>query len=264
MEFPAKYGPWAVVTGASAGLGADYCRQLAERGLNLVLVARRREQLEVLANELQAKHGVECRVLVLDLLAENAIAEIEDAVSGLEVGLLVNNAGFGWKGSFLEGGADRFRDMIRLNCEVPTLLSYALLPAMVERGRGGMLMLASTAAFQPTPFFSVYGATKGFDLLLGEALNEEFRGTGVDVLTVCPGSTETEFHGIAGTESTFPKMANPVDVVRKSLDLLGKRMTFVHGFKNSLLVAGNRVAPRSMVAKVSARVIKKVLKEPGN
>lgn len=261
MEFSSKYGPWAVVTGASAGLGAHYCRQLAERGLNIVLVARRRDQLETLAEQLHSQHGVECRVLAMDLLAENAVAEITATAEDLEVGLLVNNAGFGWKGSFLEGGAERFRDMIRLNCEVPTLLSYALLPAMVKRKRGGMLMLASTAAFQPTPFFSVYGASKGYDLLLGEALNEELRGTGVDVLTVCPGSTETEFHGIAGTESTFPRMADPADVVRKSLDALGRRMTFVHGFKNSMMVAGNRVAPRSMVAKVSARIIKKVLKD---
>lgn len=261
MDFCSKYGPWAVVTGASAGLGAHYCRQLAERGLNILLVARRRHRLEALATELQSQHGVECRVLALDLLADNAIAEVSAAVDDVEVGLLVNNAGFGWRGSFLEGGAERFRDMIRLNCEVPTLLSYAMLPAMVERKRGGMLMLASTAAFQPTPFFSVYGATKGYDLLLGEALNEEFRGSGVDVLTVCPGSTETEFHAIAGTESTFPKMADPADVVGQSLDLLGRRMTFVHGFKNSMMVAGNRVAPRSMVAKVSARVIKKILKD---
>ena len=259
MDFTHQYGPWAVVTGASAGLGADYCRQLAALKMNLVLVARRAEQMEALAKQLQAQHGVDCRVLAIDLLAEDAIAQIMKGVRGLEIGLLVNNAGFGWKGPFLEGGAARLRDMVRLNCEVPTLLSYALLPAMVERGRGGLVMLASTAAFQPTPYFSVYGATKGYDLLLGEALFEEFRGSGVDVLTVCPGSTATEFHAIAGTESTFPHMADPVDVVQQSLALLGKRMTFVHGLRNKMMVAGNRFAPRRLVAKVSARVIQKVL-----
>jgi len=261
MNFASSYGPWAIVTGASAGLGAHYCRQLAARKLNLVLVARRDEQLQELATELRDSFNVDCRVLALDLIAPDAIQRLEDEVKDIEVGLLVNNAGFGWKGSFLDGGTERMRDMIRLNCEVPTMLSLAFAPAMVKRGRGGILMLASTAAFQPTPFFSVYGATKGFDLLLGESMHEEFRSAGVDVLTVCPGSTDTEFHAIAGTESTFPDMAAPVDVVSKSLDLLGKRMTFVHGFKNSVMVAGNRVVPRSVVAKVSARIIKKVIKE---
>jgi hypothetical protein len=260
MDFTSKYGPWALVTGASVGLGAHYCRQLAARKMNLVMVARREEQLEALAAELQAEHGVSCRVIAVDLIAEGAIEKITTGTSDLEVGLLVNNAGFGWKGSFLDGGAERMRNMIRLNCEVPTMLSFAFLPAMVERKRGGMIMLASTAAFQPTPFFSVYGATKGYDLLLGEALTEEYRGTGLDVLTVCPGSTDTEFHAVANTASTFPNMADPVDVVSKSLDLLGKRMTFIHGFKNSMMVAGNRIAPRAMVAKVSARVIKNVTK----
>jgi short-subunit dehydrogenase len=260
MEFTQKYGPWALVTGASVGLGAQYCRQLAAKKINLVLVARSTEQLEALASELQEQKGVQCRVLAIDLTTENAIEQISAGTKDLEIGLLINNAGFGWKGPFLEGDAARMRKMIRLNCEVPTMLSFAFLPAMVARGHGGMIMLASTAAFQPTPFFSVYGATKGFDLLLGEALHEEYRGTGLDVLTVCPGSTDTNFHAVANTESTFPSMADPADVVKKSLERLGKRMTFIDGFKNSMMVAGNRIAPRSMVAKVSARVIKKVIK----
>jgi short-subunit dehydrogenase len=259
MEFHRRYGPWAVVTGASAGLGAHYCRQLAARKLNLVLVARREPPMQELAAELHGSYGVECRVLAVDLLAADAIARIEGAVDDLEVGLLVNNAGFGWRGAFLDADPQRLQAMVRLNCEVPTLLGLALLPAMAKRGRGGMLMLSSTAGFQPTPFMSVYGATKGYDLLLGEALSEELRMSGIDVLNVCPGSTATEFHAIAGTESTFPDMADPADVVKKSLDLLGRRMTFIHGLRNSLMAAGNRFAPRAVVARISARIIKRVV-----
>lgn len=261
MEFTQKYGPWALITGASAGLGAVYARQLAARGLHLVLIARRADRLDALAAQLQEAHAVEVRCLALDLLEDGAVARILQELEDLEVGLVINNAGFGLKRPFLEGPVDRLRSMVRLNCEVVTLLSHALLPPMVARGRGGMMILASTASYQPTPFMAVYGATKGFDLLLAESLAVEMRPHGVDVLAVSPGSTDTEFHAVAGTVATFGKMATPEDVVAQSLRLLGRRISFVHGWRNRLLSFGNRFVPRGLSARVSGRIIRSMTKD---
>lgn len=262
MQDFTRYGPWCLITGASAGLGTCYARQLAAHHLHLVLVARRGDRLEALAEELRRDFGVEVRCLALDLLAPDAPAQLQAETKGLEIGLLVNNAGFGFKGDFLEADPDRLRDMVRLNCEVPTLLSRIFLPAMAGRGKGGMIMLASAAAFQPTPGMSVYGATKGFDLLLGEALSVEMKEAGVDILTVNPGTTDTEFHQVAGGIATMGWMATPEDVVAQSLGLLGRRMSFVHGFRNRFLVFLNRLAPRGFSARISGRLIRRYTTTP--
>ena len=256
MDFAAKYGPWALITGASAGLGAHYARQLASRGLSLVLVARRADRLEQLAAELQGAHGIQCRVLALDLLADGAVESCTQAVEELDVGLLVNNAGFGWKGPCEEADPDLLRRMIRLNCELPAVLTQACLPHLQKRARAGILMLASTAAFQPCPGMAVYGATKAFDLLLGEAYAQELRRHKVDVLSVCPGSTETEFHEIAGTRSTFLHMADPVEVVVQSLDRLGRRAVFVHGFRNRWMARSAGFMPRALVTRLTAWILR--------
>ena len=256
MQDFTRYGPWCLITGASAGLGTCYARQLAAKHLHLVLVARRGDRLEALAEELRRDFGIEVRCLALDLLAPNALPQLQEETADLEIGLLVNNAGFGFKGDFLEADPAKLQAMVRLNCEVPTLLSHAYLPAMATRKRGGMILLASAAGFQPTPYMSVYGATKGFDLLLGEALAVEMRASEVDILTVNPGTTDTEFHQVAGGIATFGKMATPEDVVAQSLRLLGRRMSFVHGFRNRFLVFLNRLAPRSFSANVSGKLIK--------
>lgn len=261
MEFHTKYGPWAFVTGASAGLGQCFAKQLAAKGLNVFLLARRGDRLEVLADEIRKQHQVEVRCMAVDLLSEDALAQIQSATVEIEVGLLVNNAGFGFKGDFLSAEASRLRDMIRLNCELPTLLSHQFLPAMVERGRGGIINLASAASFQPTPFMSVYGATKGFDLLLSEALSVEMRSAGVDLLAVCPGTTDTEFHDVAGGIATFGGMADPDDVVSQSIRFLGRKMSFLHGWRNKLLCFPNRFVPRSWSATVSGKVIQSSTKE---
>lgn len=256
MSFEHTYGPWAIVTGASAGLGEHYARQLAQRGLNVLIVARRLERLESLAAELCAKHKVEIECLALDLTAAESIGVLQTACDSKDIGLLINNAGFGIKKPFDDNSYSGLRDMVRLNCEAPVLLTHALLNKLKLRDTAGIINLASVAGFQPTPYMSVYGATKGFDLLFSEALGSELQGSGIDVLAVCPGSTDTEFHAVAGSESTFPKMDDPRLVVLNSLNALGKRAVYVHGFKHRMLIFLNRLSPRFLVAKVAKHMLK--------
>ncbi len=256
MSFLEKYGPWAVVSGASAGLGACFARDLAARGLNLVLVARRAERLEELAAELEAAHGVQTLAVPLDLCEEGFGDRLLEAVGEREVGLLINNAGFGDAGAFLAADPAWNARMVRLNCEATVLLAHLFLPAMAERRRGGMVIVASTASFQPCPWMAVYGATKAFDLMLGEALDEELRGQGVDVLSLCPGHTDTEFHQVAGVQGPVAGgTADPVIVVRGALDRLGRQQHWVPGLLNKLMSLGARFGPRRLVTAVTGRML---------
>lgn len=257
MDFASRYGPMAIVTGASAGLGLHYAHQLAAKGLDLCLVARRLDRLEALAEDLRAKHAIEVLCCALDLTGPDPVGPLQEVLGQREIGLLVANAGFGFKGDFLAGEVNKDAQMIQLNCVVPVVMAHAFLPPMVARGRGGMIVLASTAAYQATPNMSVYGATKVFDLHWAEGVAEELRGTGVDVLAVSPGSTDTEFHAVAGGVATAGTMAKPEDVVRLSLDRLPRGGSVVHGWWNRFLTFGNRLAPRRLSAVVAGRIIRK-------
>ncbi len=254
---PDRHGPWAVVTGASAGLGRAFAETLAARGLHPVLVARRRERLETLAAELRATHGVEALAVPLDLCREDAPDRLQEALGDREVGLLVNNAGFGSNGPFHQTDAAWLRRMVRLNCEVPVALARLLLPAMVARGRGGLLFVSSITAYQATPWMAVYGASKAFDLHLAEALAVELAGTGVDVLALSPGHTATEFHEVAGTggPATRDRPADPREVVAASLDRLGRAPALVPGLRHRLRATAVRLLPRSWAAAAAGRVL---------
>ncbi len=256
MDFPARYGPWALVTGASSGLGRAFASALGARGLNLLLVARRGDRLAELAGTLAAAHGIEAFSVPLDLTAPDALPRLRGALGGREIGLLVNNAGFGYCGGFAEQDPERVREMVRLNCEVPALLARAFLPPMAGRGRGGMLLVASTAAYQATPWMALYGASKGFDLLLGEALGEEFGPRGVDILTVSPGHTDTEFHRIAGVVGPVAgPSARPEAVAEQALLRLPRRGSFVSGRRNALMAFSIRLAPRRFVTRMAGRLL---------
>ncbi len=256
MAFLDQYGPWGLVTGASAGLGEHFARQLAARGLNLIVVARRRERLRTLCKALEAEHGIRTHAVALDLTTPGAIGQLRQEVAERELGLLVNNAGFGLSGSFLDHDLARLQQMVRLNCEVPVTLTQALVPPMVQRRRGGIILVASTAAYQCTPWMAVYGATKVFDLHLGEALTVELGRHGLDVLTVSPGHTDTEFHQVAGVpQAALGGAADPADVVAQALDRLGHQISFVHGGLNKVLAFGNRFAPRALSAWGAGRVL---------
>ena len=255
-DWQANYGPWALVTGASAGLGAEYARQLAALGLDLVLVARRADRLTALAAELTQQHGIRAEPLPLDLLADDAVERLTELAAGREIGLLVNNAGFAFSGDFLSAPHGTYQRMTRLNCELPVVLSQVFLAPMAARGRGGMVLLASMSSYQATPTMTTYGATKAFDLLLGEGLAVELAGSGVDILTVCPGSTSTEFQSVAGVPDDFIESRHdPADVVRGSLRRLGRRPVYVPGLKNRFLLFAQRFGSRMVAARVAHRLL---------
>jgi len=245
----------ALVTGASAGLGVEFARQLSKRGHRLVLVARRKERLEKLAKELG-----NARAVAIDLSKANAAAKliVDLEEKGEVVDLLVNNAGFGLIGRFAELDAKRLRQMIDLNVGVLTDLCRAVAPGMIERESGGIINVASTAAFQPGPKMAVYFATKAFVLSFTEALHEELRPNGIKVSCLCPGPTHTEFGEVAGFggNGMFDHVAmGPVEVVEKGLAGLDKnRAVVVPGWMNKVTAASNRFAPRSVVRKIAGAI----------
>ncbi len=253
-----RYGEWALVTGASAGIGEEFCRQLAAKGMNIVSVARREELLRQLGEQLTAEYGVQTREVAVDLIQIDASERIEQAVSGLEVGLLVNNAGFGHFGRFHTESIQRDEEMIRLNCLAPVALTHKFLPKMVERQRGGVIFLASTSAYQATPYLSVYGATKAFNLHLGEGLWAEYRKKGIDVMALSPGYTNTEFQKTA--EVTEGKSGvlwtTPDKVVATALKDFGKKPSVIHGGLNWFLAFAARFAPRRLNTVMAGNVIR--------
>ena len=257
MDWKDRYGPWALVTGASAGLGAEFVRQLAGKGLNIVLVARRADRMEMLADRVSGAHGVQTRILELDLTGEEACQKVGEGTRDLEIGLLVNNAGYGLSGAYHVCDADRQAKMTVLNCVVPVLLTNHFLPPMLERERGGIIFLASTASFQATPYFAAYGATKAFNLMLGEALWKECRPYGVHVLALCPGFTKTEFSQVAGIKDAGAfREATPESVVATALQSLGKDPSVVHGAVNRILTFIVRLLPRRTTIAVAGAALK--------
>jgi len=245
----------ALVTGASAGLGVEFARQLSKRGYRLVLAARRKERLDELAKELG-----NARAVAVDLSKSNAAARLMTDVqaNGETVDLLVNNAGFGLIGRFAEVDAKRERQMIDLNVGALTDLCRAVAPAMIERGSGAILNVASTAAFQPGPKMAVYFATKAFVLSLSEALHEELKPHGIRVSCLCPGPTRTEFGDVAGFggNGLFDRVAMTADKVveigLKGLD--ANRAVVVAGWLNKVGAASTRFAPRPVIRKIAGAI----------
>jgi uncharacterized protein len=245
----------ALITGASAGLGVEFARQLSARGRRLVLAARRKERLEELAKELG-----NARAVAIDLSEKDAtaklMADIESA--GEQVETLVNNAGFGLIGRFAELDAGRERQMIDLNVGALTDLCRAVAPQMIARKSGAILNVASTAAFQPGPKMAVYFATKAFVLSLSEALHEELKPHGVKVTCLCPGPTRTEFGDVAGFggNGMFDRVAmESPEVVKAGLDGLDRNhAVVVPGIVNKIGAASTRFAPRSVVRKIAGAI----------
>lgn len=247
--------PIALVTGASAGLGAEFARQLASSGARLVLVARRHDRIEALAAQLG-----NARAVAHDLSAPNAAERLMADLDshGEHVDLLINNAGFGAGGPVAATEPARLRQMIDLNCGLLTELSRAVLPGMIERGRGGILNVASTAAFQPGPNAAVYYATKAYVLSFTEALHEEVAGTGVRVSALCPGPTRTEFFDVAnyGKQSKLEKIAAPIGpVVAAGLaGVSANRAVVIPGLLNNVGAQGHRFLPRAVLRKLAKMV----------
>lgn len=227
-DFLRQYGPVAVITGASSGIGRSFATELAGRGLDVVLVARRRDRLEELADTLRDTHGVDVTVLPADLADPAAAGKILDAVAQLDVGLLVSNAGFGVKGVFEEGDAETLSSMLMVNCQAPTQLAHGLAPRLKQRGRGGVIFTSSVEGLLGCPYSAGYSATKAYVIALGEALWAEFGPSGVDVLTLCPGATDTEAPRLQGIDPTsLQDLMSPDDVARSALEQLGNGPTHI-------------------------------------
>jgi short-subunit dehydrogenase len=257
--FRERYGPWAIVTGASSGIGEELARQLAVLKMNVVLVARRRERLEALGAELAKTHGIATRIVELDLGSDDACDALVEATRDLEIGLLVNNAGIGMKGEFAALDRAGQTHMLALNCRAPLELTHAFLPQMIARKRGGVIVVSSTAGFQALPISAAYSATKAFATLFAEALAEELRPHGVHVLALCPGPTDTEGPRRTGVDpSKVPvKMMHPRDVAKAGLDALGQRAIEVPGFTNQLIYCLVKFLPRALVTRMAGRLIRR-------
>jgi short-subunit dehydrogenase len=255
-----RYGSTALVTGASSGIGASFCRELAQIGFTtIVAVARRAERLEALKTELFERWGSKVVPISIDLAREGAASQLFSQVNaiGLEVDLVVNNAGFGVLGDMESIDISRTTGMVDLNCRAVAEVAALFLPGMKRRRRGAMIITSSVVATVPAPWFAVYSATKAFDLYLGEALYAECKSTGVDVVTVLPGLTKTEFQAGAGLDRQYHSpYRSPEDVVRTALGALGRKAIVVDGALNKLLVHGTRFLPRAMLIWLSRMVMK--------
>jgi len=259
---------WAVITGASSGIGAELARVFAERGYSLVISARRHERLEALAEEIQTAYRVPVEVMALDLEDREAPQDLAEMLleRGIQVHTLVNNAGFGLRGNFATLPFERQIAMIDLNVTALTALCRLMLPGMLERGRGGILNVASTSAFQPGPHMAVYYATKAFVLSLSEALHEEAKPRGVTVTALCPGSTETEFSATADVEysrTLRPSIMPAAEVARIGVEgyEAGKAIV-VPGGANRLGTLGAKFLPRRIVRKIAGRLQKGEVTRP--
>lgn len=227
MTFLEQYGPRALVTGASSGIGEVYARQLAAKGFHLMLVARRLDRLEVLAEELRAAHQIDVVTFQADLSQREALDAVSDKARELDdVGLLINNAGMSVNGYFLKRELKYHELLMDLNMRAPMILSHQIGQQMLAREKGGIIMVASVSAFYPVPFISQYSAGKSYLLFLGECLNEEMKRKNVTVQVLCPGFTRSEM--TSGMEGRF-RLLEPEFVVKRSLDQLGKRTTVVPG-----------------------------------
>ncbi len=245
-------GKTVLVTGGSMGIGESFARELDARGARRVLVARSREKLEALASRLES-----AQIIVEDLTRPGAARRVFEEVvrRGLEVDVLINNAGFGVHGPFMEVPLETQRGQIELNVGALVELTHAFLP-MIERRRGGIIQVASMAAYQPTPYMAVYGATKAFVLSFSEALWAEYRERGVRVVALSPGATDTPFFARSGEAAAGGlEKARPEDVVRLGLEAFRKnRLSVTHGRMNTLGAFASRFFSRALIVKMMARL----------
>ena len=259
---PPSESATALVTGASSGIGVEIARELARRGHGLTLVARREPRLRELATELSGAHGVGVEVIAADLGDDDERDRLETEIQGLglAVEILVNNAGFGDSARLNQADRARVTSMVRLNCEALLDLQARFTPGMVERRRGAVINVASTAAFQPIPGTAAYGATKAFVLSLSEATHAELGGAGVTVTALCPGPVKTEFADVAGVgeaEESLPGLFwTPVEeVARAAVEGAEKgRRVVVPGLLNRAGAITGRHSPRSIVLPVTKRI----------
>jgi short-subunit dehydrogenase len=251
-------GKWALVTGASAGIGVALARELAKHGAKLILTARRRDRLESLAAELTS-NGTEVRIVVADLNDPTAPQQIYDATegAGITVDILINNAGLGQFGAFCESPVEQELSQVRVNCEAVVRLSRVFVPRMVERRRGWVLVLASTASFQPVPYLTTYAATKVFDRYFALGLAAEVARFGVKVTALCPGATDSEFFEVARSEAFKRGVQSAPEVARQAILALarGKR-TILPSFSGRVSALLVRFLPLGLITHLIEKTVR--------
>ncbi len=248
-----RYGPWAIVTGASSGMGAAFARHLAVAGINLVLVARREDRLRALSHRLRDETGVEVRVVGVDLSRPDSLSVIEATTDDIEVGLVVNNAGGAAFGPFMEGDISAELRRVNVNVIAPMRLARTYGPAMRKRRRGGIIFLSSIVASAGTPRWSAYAASKAATSIFAEGLAAELAGDGVDVLSVTPGPTQTEFMELSRVGRAMSLTA--YQVARGALSHLGRRRSWTPGFLNKAIRFSTRLLPRPVSTSIFGRVV---------
>ena len=251
----------ALITGASSGIGAAFAEALAARGANVVLVARREDRLIELAAELGERHGITATPIAMDLARDGAATELYEELErrGIRIDSLINNAGFGMRGDFVDADPARIATMIQLNVATLVALTHAFLPRLVQSGRGALVNIASVVAYQPTPHMAAYGASKAFVLSFTEAIAYETRASGLRVLAVSPGATATEFFEIADAQDIARgRVQTPAQVVTTALRALDRRHTppsVVSGGTNRVAATLSGVLPRGLVLDASGRLL---------
>lgn len=254
-NFRAKYGPWAIVTGASSGIGAEFCRQLAAMGMNLVMVARRQDRMQQLADTLMRECNIETRIVSADLTKEDFLASVIEMTKDLEIGLLVSSAGFANTGQFLNNSLADELDLLHVNCGGTLSMTHHFGNRMISKRNGGIILLSSVTAFSAVPQWSTYAATKAFILSFAEAISSELKEKNIDVLALCPGPTTSEFLQRANLKNAC---AMDVDiVVEKALSALGRKTYLVTGFVNKYNAFVSRFMPRAFNCWFSGMMLKR-------
>jgi len=253
---------WALVTGASSGIGAEFAARLAGRGMHLVLAARRTDRMNDLAKDLVTKHGTKCHIVTIDLAAPDAAEKLMEEIQkqGVDIELLVNNAGVGLIGEVESTSPAEVQRLLSLNINTLTDLTYRVLPGMLERGHGAVINLASVAAFQPVAFMAAYSASKSYVLHFSEALWAEVRSRGVTVMALCPGVTQTEFFDVAGAPGWLEKHSSQSSfkVVKAAMAALEKRRQYIiPGWKDYLVSLLVRLATRRTAVNESKRYFRR-------
>ncbi|NBW48746.1 MAG: SDR family NAD(P)-dependent oxidoreductase [Betaproteobacteria bacterium] len=254
QEFAARYGPYALVTGASEGIGRSFAMELAKTGLHLVLVARRADLLQALAKTLEASYGVRCLVIAADLSRSEDVDSLYQQIQALDIGLVVCNAGFGTAGNFLDGDLPTEMNLLRVNCAAVTTMAYRSGHQLRARGKGGLVLLSSIVATQGVPRSAHYAASKAYVHTLGEALRHEWKGSGVDVLIVAPGPVATGF--AVRSRMQLSNAADADVVAAESLRALGRQAVVHPGWLAKLLSLALSTAPRSLRVKIMGMVMR--------
>jgi uncharacterized protein len=253
-QFLARYGKWAVVTGASSGIGLEIAKGLAQKGLSVALSGRNQERLRSVAAEIHAASQVETLVIPMDLANSGSALRIADVMSNLETGLLVNAAGFGSSGPFTNSDLSQAIEMVDVNCRALLEMTHLFGQRFAKQRRGGIILLSSIVAFQGAPWAANYAATKAYVQSLGEALGEELSSHGVDVLCSAPGPTETGFFARAGMKASSSERADVV--ARQTIEALGRRRLVVPGNFAKFLHLSLSTAPRFLRVKIMNGVMK--------